>query len=84
LCRQQETTYLMSKVKRPAVRLVCMPEFGVRHLRKTHPCAAAVAIQSNGKIVVAGQAPAQGGSPQPAVLRLTPNGALDAAFVRVE
>lgn len=40
----------------------------------------AVAIQSDGNILVAGSAPIPPGSLQPAVLRLTPNGVLDATF----
>jgi uncharacterized delta-60 repeat protein len=42
--------------------------------------ATAVAIQSDGKIVVAGQAPSQVGAPEAAVLRLTANGSLDSSF----
>lgn len=44
--------------------------------------ATAVALQGDGKIVVAGQGPSQMGSPQPAVLRITANGALDTSFGR--
>jgi uncharacterized delta-60 repeat protein len=40
----------------------------------------AIAIQSDGKIAVAGQAETSTDGPQPAVFRLMPNGALDTSF----
>lgn len=46
--------------------------------------ATAVAIQSDGKIVVAGQAPPEVGGPQPAVLRLNANGTRTRRSVRGE
>jgi len=42
--------------------------------------ATSVAIQSDGKIVVAGQAMSPRDGPQPAVVRLNPNGSLDTSF----
>jgi uncharacterized delta-60 repeat protein len=53
---------------------------GIFVLPGANSAATAVAIQSDGKILVAGQTSTQTGIPGAGVLRLTPNGTLDASF----
>jgi uncharacterized delta-60 repeat protein len=53
---------------------------GIFVLPGANSFATALAIQSDGKILVAGQTSTQTGVPGAGVLRLTPNGTLDASF----